>query len=221
MNIDHSLLPTDSLVLVTAANGFLASHIANQLLHAGFRVRGTVRDASSPKYKWIKRLFDSSHGPGRFHLVSVPDIAADGAFDDAVKGVDAVAHVGSVVGKDASGTLDSIVAPVVKGALEPLKSAAREGSVKSFVFTSTSNAAYSPKAGEGGDVDEGTWNEASVRELLRLEEGGDAVQRTLAAYSASKMEAERAVWRWVEENEPRFMVNTGSKAFVLALLSAC
>ncbi|KAF4546746.1 Nad-dependent epimerase dehydratase [Lasiodiplodia theobromae] len=185
MNIDHSLLPTDSLVLVTAANGFLASHIANQLLHAGFRVRGTVRDAASPKYAWLQYLFDASHGPGRFHLVSVPDIAADGAFDDAVKGVNAVAHVGSVVGKDASGTLDSIVAPVIKGALEPLKSAAREDSVKSFVFTSTSNAAYSPRAGEGGDVDEGTWNEKSVRELLRLgEEGGDAVQRTLAAYSA-------------------------------------
>ncbi|HWL49190.1 MAG TPA: NAD-dependent epimerase/dehydratase family protein, partial [Acidimicrobiia bacterium] len=35
---------TDAPVLVTGASGFIASHIVQQLLEGGYRVRGTVRD---------------------------------------------------------------------------------------------------------------------------------------------------------------------------------
>jgi nucleoside-diphosphate-sugar epimerase len=44
---------SDSVVLVTGVNGFLGSHIADQLLNAGFRVRGTVR--SIPKAENIRK----------------------------------------------------------------------------------------------------------------------------------------------------------------------
>jgi uncharacterized protein YbjT (DUF2867 family) len=33
-----------SLILVTGVNGLLGSHVADQLLHAGYKVRGSVRD---------------------------------------------------------------------------------------------------------------------------------------------------------------------------------
>ncbi len=39
-------IPKDSLVLVTGVNGYIASHIADQFLEAGYRVRGTARSAS-------------------------------------------------------------------------------------------------------------------------------------------------------------------------------
>jgi uncharacterized protein YbjT (DUF2867 family) len=38
-----------SAVLVTGASGYLASHCVQQLLVAGYRVRGTVRDVKNAK----------------------------------------------------------------------------------------------------------------------------------------------------------------------------
>jgi len=35
---------SDKPILVTGASGFIASHIVQQLLEGGYRVRGTVRD---------------------------------------------------------------------------------------------------------------------------------------------------------------------------------
>lgn len=77
-------LPADSLVVVTGANGFVGGHIVDQLLLAGFKVRGTVREAS--KGAWIKEYADKTHGPGKFEVFVVPDMVADGAFDGSVKG---------------------------------------------------------------------------------------------------------------------------------------
>lgn len=37
-------IPKNALVVVTGANGFIASHVVDQLLLAGYRVRGTVRN---------------------------------------------------------------------------------------------------------------------------------------------------------------------------------
>lgn len=77
-------LPKGSLVLVTGANGYIASHIVDQVLLAGYHVRGTVRDAA--KAAWTTEVFNSRHGAGTYSAVVVPDMAVDGAFDDAVKG---------------------------------------------------------------------------------------------------------------------------------------
>jgi nucleoside-diphosphate-sugar epimerase len=39
-------IPKGSTVLVTGVNGYIGSHVADQLLLAGYRVRGTTREAS-------------------------------------------------------------------------------------------------------------------------------------------------------------------------------
>ena len=36
------------LVLVTGANGFVAMHVISKFIHAGYKVRGTVRSLSDP-----------------------------------------------------------------------------------------------------------------------------------------------------------------------------
>jgi nucleoside-diphosphate-sugar epimerase len=82
-----SIPSSDSVVLVTGVNGFLGSHIADQFLSSGFRVRGTVR--SIPKAENIRKALVEKHGQGRFEVISVPDITIDGAFDEAVKGIKA------------------------------------------------------------------------------------------------------------------------------------
>lgn len=60
----------------------------------GYRVRGTVR--SLDKADWLYRLFDDKYGRGKFEAVEIPDMSADGAFDDAVKGVSGICHMATV-----------------------------------------------------------------------------------------------------------------------------
>ncbi|KAK0614775.1 NAD-dependent epimerase/dehydratase terH [Lasiodiplodia hormozganensis] len=217
LTIDHTILPPNSLILVTGANGLIASHVIAQLLAAGFRVRGTVR--SLTKSAWLLPLFNGASpttDPPRFELVAVPDMAAPGAFDDAVRGVAAVAHVASIIWSDGAASADAVIAPVVAGAVGVLESAAKEpsGSVKRVVYTSSSLAAYTPaltgddpSSSAGREVSAATWNEETVR-AARAELGPDdagnvaaVTRRALDIYGASKAEAERAVWRWVEEHE--------------------
>ena len=79
-----SPIPKGSLVLVTGANGFIGSHVVDQLLLAGYNVRGTVRAES--KAGWLKEYFGKKQTAGKFEVAIVPDMAAKGAFNEAVKG---------------------------------------------------------------------------------------------------------------------------------------
>lgn len=77
-------IPKGSIVLITGVNGYIGSHVADQLMEAGYRVRGTTRHVS--KVQGLKALWEKKFGKGRFELAIVEDMAKEGAFDDAVKG---------------------------------------------------------------------------------------------------------------------------------------
>lgn len=77
-------IPKDSLVLVTGVNGYIGSHIADQLLEAGYRVRGTTR--SLEKVKGLSALWEQKYGPGKVEFIVISDMSRAGAFDEAVKG---------------------------------------------------------------------------------------------------------------------------------------
>ena len=77
-------IPEGSLVLVTGVNGWVGSNVADQFLHYGYRVRGTVRNVE--KAAPLKALFDKKYGEGKFELVSVTDMVSEGAFDEVTKG---------------------------------------------------------------------------------------------------------------------------------------
>tara|TARA_R110002060_G_scaffold45735_6_gene57067 strand:- start:818 stop:1042 length:225 start_codon:yes stop_codon:yes gene_type:complete len=51
----------------------------------GYKVRGTVRNVE--KASWMQKKFDKSYGKNNFELVPVADLAHEGAFDEAVKGI--------------------------------------------------------------------------------------------------------------------------------------
>lgn len=91
----ETTIPKGSWVLVTGATSYVASHIIKQFLERGYRVRGTVRNASD--VSWIvNEAFKSYADTGDFKLIAVPDIGADHAFDEAIKGVSAILHVATV-----------------------------------------------------------------------------------------------------------------------------
>jgi NADP-dependent 3-hydroxy acid dehydrogenase YdfG len=81
---NNTAFPAGSLVLVTGASGFIGMHIVEQLLLAGYHVRGTVRDEM--KAAWTSEFYGDRHRAGQFSAVVVPEMSADGAFDEAVKG---------------------------------------------------------------------------------------------------------------------------------------
>ncbi len=69
--------------------GFIAVHLCSVLLSRGYKVRGTVRSKDKGKY-----LVDLFKGVGEFEYVIVEDIAQNGSFDEAVKGVDGIGGCG-------------------------------------------------------------------------------------------------------------------------------
>lgn len=84
LGIPNSAIPYGSTVVVTGCSGFIGSHVADQVLAAGFKVRGTSRDAT--KNQWLKDYFDAKHGAGKFELISVPDPTTSNALSEAVRG---------------------------------------------------------------------------------------------------------------------------------------
>lgn len=78
-------IPKDSVVLVTGVNGYIGSHVADQLMEAGYKVRGTARNVS--KAQDLAALWEKKFGVGRFEVVTVEDMSREGAFDEALKGI--------------------------------------------------------------------------------------------------------------------------------------
>lgn len=201
-------LPTSSLVLVTGATGFIASHIIQQLLSLGFHVRATVRTAS--KASTSQTTTHQNHP--NYSTAIVPDIAAPNAFQDAIRNVDAIVHVAS----DTSLSSDpNTVIPAVKTAtLNLLEAAAATDSVKRVVLTSSSTAAGLPPDPHSGDkprFGESTWNDSSVAQAWdtpKHERQQNAAAYGFLVYAASKAEGERAAWRFMQERKPGFVLNT-------------
>ncbi|KAJ3786390.1 D-lactaldehyde dehydrogenase [Lentinula aff. detonsa] len=181
-----------STILVTGANGYIAAWIVRTLLEKGYNVRGTVR--SKEKGIRMQEIFEK-YGD-KFGYVLVPDITKEGAFDDAVKCVDAIAHTASPVNFSTVDPQD-LIQPAVRGIKSILRSATQKGSnVQRIVFTSSTAAVLEvdPKPRIFSEDD---WNTQSVAWVER--DGKDA--HPITKYRASKTLAEQAAWKFVEENK--------------------
>jgi hypothetical protein len=189
-------IPKGSWVLVTGANGFVASHVVREFLQRGYKVRGTVRDLE--KSSWlIQDVFKSYADNGDFELVFVPDLAARDAFDDAVKGISAIVHVASIT--TFSPDPNEVVTQTVAGATSILHAALREPLVKAFVYTGSITAATMCVPGNSTHVERDTWNEEALK--LAWAPPPYEPSRGMFVYNASKTEAEVAVWKFVAEKK--------------------
>jgi len=175
-------------VLVTGANGYLATWVVRKYLEAGYSVRGAVRSLS--KSAFLKDKF-AQYGD-RLELVAVEDITKDGAFDEAVKGVDAIAHTASPFHYNVTNP-DDLIVPAVQGTTSILKSALKHGNnLKRLILTSSGVAVLEvttvPRV-----FNESNWNEAAV-EAVKTK--GSAAG-PFVIYCASKTLAEKAAWEFV------------------------
>lgn len=187
-------------VLVTGASGFIAVWVCKALLEAGYTVRGTVRSTSKGDY--LVNLF-KPYGD-KFRYVIVEDIAKEGAFDESVKGVDAVAHTASPFHLQADDPQD-LIEPAVKGTVGILASVDKYApNVQRLVITSSVAAILDPSKPAGTIYTEDDWNTFSLNEVEKKGKGAAAMEK----YRASKTLAEKAAWAHVETNKPKWDIAT-------------
>ena len=190
-------------VLLTGASGYIAKHIALQLLEAGYNVRGTVRDLSrgAEVTEAIRpHLKDDSNLETRLAFVAL-DLTTDTGWTEAMDGVDVLMHTASPFPLDQPKNEDDLIRPAVDGAMRALRAAHAAG-VKRVILTS-STAAISGSALPAGDIsfDETNWT--------------DPTDPDAGAYVRSKTLAEQAAWNFVSKDAPDMHLTTINPGFVL------
>ncbi|NBR62666.1 MAG: SDR family NAD(P)-dependent oxidoreductase, partial [Actinobacteria bacterium] len=110
------------LVLVTGISGYVGQHVAVELLKAGYRVRGTVRDKA--KAASVMKNLQGVADTKNLEFVTV-DLLNDEGWDDAVNGCSFVLHIASpfvlAVPKDEN----ELIKPAVEGTKRVLGAAKR------------------------------------------------------------------------------------------------
>ncbi|KAJ6263038.1 Dihydroflavonol-4-reductase [Drechslerella dactyloides] len=192
------------IALVTGITGYIAGWVAKYFLDAGYIVRGTTRSKRSAQ-PLIDALVEKGYAASDIQIYEVADITVPGAFDAAVKDVEAIAHLATPVTLSASDP-DPVIHTAVEGALSILRSAKAHGNaLKTFVQMSSVVAVVNPRepAFKPPHVfDETNWNDASYQAIKQLGKNSPGP----LIYGASKNESERAVWRFRDEEKPSFSV---------------
>ncbi|NEW08847.1 SDR family NAD(P)-dependent oxidoreductase [Paenibacillus sp. SYP-B3998] len=122
-------------ILITGADGFIGSHLVEELIRAGYNVRAFVYYNSFNSWGWL----DSSSADIKNELdVFSGDIRDPYGVKEAMKGCDTVLHLASLIAIPYSyHSPDTYVDTNIKGTLNVLQ-AARELGVSKVVHTSTS-----------------------------------------------------------------------------------
>lgn len=172
-------------VLVTGATGFIALHCSQQLLEAGYQVRGTVRSAS--RAAEVGAVLRPHLGdPGlldRLEIVEA-DLSRDDGWQEAAEGCRYVLHVASPFPSTPPKDENEIIGPARDGALRVLRAAKRAG-VERVVMTSSLAAVL-----YGVDRDR-TFTEA---------DWSNVDDPRIGPYEKSKTLAERAAWEFAGAN---------------------
>ncbi|KAI1272480.1 hypothetical protein F5Y07DRAFT_391939 [Xylaria sp. FL0933] len=180
-------------VLLTGGSGFIASHVLDTLLHAGFQVVVTVR--SEEKGKTIVE----SAKPYQLSYAVVEEIAKAGAFDHVFQTqapFDYVVHTASPYHFNVQDPVKDFLDPAIKGTTGVLQSIkAHASTVKRVVITSSSAAILNPD-NHAKVYDETFWAPRTFEDAINCP--------AKHAYTASKVLAEKAAWAFVESEKPGF-----------------
>jgi len=187
-NIEHK----NSTVLVTGVSGYVGAHVAQQLLLHGYHVRGTIRSISEEKVNKLKKQITEGLLATHTNLPNLEFVEADLLKEDvwpqAVSGCQYVCHVASPFPLMIPSDPDTLIKPAVDGTLFVLKAASNDGNVKRVVLTSSLAAIHDVKTFTGKQDPDKLYNEDDWVDENKVE-----------AYSRSKILAERAAHKFIEE----------------------
>lgn len=179
-------------VLVTGVSGFVGSHVAQQLLFHGYKVRGTVRNVSDEeKVNKLRKQITENTGVDNlpeFEIVEA-DLLNKDSWPAAIAGCKYICHVASPFPLEVPNDQDVIIKPAVDGTKNVLEAAVADGKVKRVVITSSLAAIHDVKAMTPADADK-VYNEDDWVDPDKVE-----------AYSKSKILAEKAAAQYVADLE--------------------
>lgn len=199
MSLSNTSLP----VMVTGANGFIASWLVKKLLEQDYTVHATVRDQNNVGK--IQHLIDMQREfDNRLKLFDA-DLFLEGSFDQAIAGCQTVFHTASpFIMRGLKDAEKELIEPALQGTRNVLNSVNKIDSVTRVVLTSSTVAIYGDaieiKDQRKGQFTEAVWNKTS--------------SATHQPYSYSKMIAEREAWKIVKAQN-RWDLVTVNPGFVL------
>ncbi|MFZ4515150.1 MAG: NAD-dependent epimerase/dehydratase family protein [Acidimicrobiia bacterium] len=176
-------------VLVTGISGYVAQHVAAELLGRGYEVVGTVRSLAKSE---SPRSAIAAVAPVETLTFVEADLLSDDGWDAALRGCDYLMHVASPFFLAEPKDENEFIAPAVGGTKRVLNAAKRAG-VKRVVLTSSVVAmtAGKPSGRYGSD----SWSDLDAN---------------IGAYAKSKTLAERTAWEIVADGSMELVaINPG------------
>ncbi|KAK7319562.1 hypothetical protein RJT34_04284 [Clitoria ternatea] len=173
---------------VIGGSGYMASLLIEQLLQKGYAVNTTVRDSGNPQK--ISHLV-ALQSLGELKIFGA-DLTVEGDFDVPISGCELVFQFATPVNFASEDPENDMIKPGIKGVLNVLKSCVRAKEVKRVILTS-STAAVTINQLNGTDLvmDESNWTDVDYLNTAKPHSWG---------YPASKALAEKAAWKFAEEN---------------------
>ena len=198
-------------VFVSGATGFIAQHIVIDLLKNGYKVIGTVRSKSKGD-NFISNL--KLYKIPNFELFNyeiVSDISKPGAFDNALKSnqnISVFIHTASPFKLNVQDVKLELLEPAIEGTNNALNAIIKYApEVKRVVLTSSIAAiqTFGKLANPKEIYNEQSWNKILFDE---------ATESPLLAYVGSKTFAEKAAWKFINDNNPNFTLSIINPAMV-------
>ncbi|KAJ6107984.1 NAD dependent epimerase/dehydratase [Penicillium sp. IBT 18751x] len=191
-----------SHVLLTGANGFVASHILAILINHGYTVTATVR--SQEKAEDVIRTHPSWKNKVNFAIVADFTTAKpfDHLFESPKTPFNYVIHTASPLKFQVSDIQKEMIEPAEKGTTEILKAAHQRGgsALKRFVLLGSAVSvlnSFEDMSKEGKPYTEKDWNPVTAEQAIDRND-------TVLGYNVSKKRAEAAAWTFMKDNTPSF-----------------
>lgn len=188
-------------VLLTGASGYIAKHIAVQLLNAGYAVRASLRKLD--RAEEMRAAIDphvTESLDDRLSFVAL-DLEKDDGWAAALAGVDVLMHTASPFPLAQPKDPQDLIRPAVDGALRALKAAKNAGVTRVILTSSSAAIAGGPLRPGKTEFDEADWT--------------DPHAPGTSAYTQSKTLAERAAWDFVRDQAPQMQLTTINPVFVV------
>lgn len=189
-------------VLVTGANGYVASWLVKRLLEDGITVHAAVRSPENDKkVGHLKEIAKKS--PGKIEFFKA-DLLSTGSYKEAMQGCELVYHTASPFAMEVKNPQKELIEPAENGTKNVLETANEVHSVKRVVVTSSCASIYTDAIetvnAPGGMITEDIWNTTASIDYQ--------------PYYYSKTLAEKKAWE-IADAQDRWDLVTINPSFVM------